>query len=132
MNTANKDRKTLLSTLWVFVVLNYIYCDVITLLHPGFLNQLLTGTVGGMVMTDALLLGTSIFLEIPIAMVLFSRILGYRANRIANIIAGFVVTGVMLFTLFIGTPALYYLFFAIIEIAATMYIVFYAWKWTES
>lgn len=131
MIAASKDRKVLLSTLWIFVVLNYIYCDVITLLHPSFLNELLTGTVGGMVMTDTLLLGTSIFLEIPISMVLLSRVLGYRANRIANIIAGSVVTFFMIFTMFMGTPEPYYLFFGIIEIAATAFIVFYAWKWVN-
>lgn len=129
MTTTTKNRKAILSTLWTFVVLNYIYCDVITLMHPSFLNELLTGTVGGMEMTDGLLLGSSIFLEIPIAMVLLSRVLGYRANRMANIVAGSLMTIGMIVTMFMGTPATYYLFFGIIEIAATVFIVFYAWKW---
>jgi hypothetical protein len=32
-------------------------------------------------------------------------------------------------TLFAGTPALYYIFFATIEIACALFIIYYAWKW---
>ncbi|WP_430823641.1 DUF6326 family protein [Carboxylicivirga sp. N1Y90] len=27
-----KDRKVILSTLWIFVTLNYLYCDVLSLM----------------------------------------------------------------------------------------------------
>ena len=30
--TTAMDRKVLLSTLWIFVVLNYLYCDILTLM----------------------------------------------------------------------------------------------------
>ena len=42
--TVMKDRKVILSTLWVFVTFNYLYCDVLTLFDPVFLKQIMTGT----------------------------------------------------------------------------------------
>jgi uncharacterized membrane protein len=62
-------------------------------------------------------------------MVLLSRVLKYRANRWANIIVGAVNTVAVIASLLVTTPALYYLFFAIIEIATTLLIIWYAWTW---
>jgi hypothetical protein len=57
--------------------------------------------------------------------------LKHPANRWANIIAGVLHTAAVLASLFVGTPALYYLFFATLEIACTLFIVWYAWRWEE-
>lgn len=120
------------SVIWIFVVLNYLYCDVVSLMDPVLLNQYITGIVGGMQITPGFLLAAAVLMEISISMVLLSRILDYRANRCANIIAGTITTLIQAATLFAGTPASYYLFFSVIEISSTAYIVWYAWKWTNS
>lgn len=125
------DMKSKLSTLWIFAALNYLYCDVIGLMDPELLPQFLTGNVNGLEFTPGLLLGVAVLLEIPISMVLLSRVLKYRANRWANIAAGTVMTAVQSATLFVGVPAPYYLFFSVIEIATTVFIVWYAWNWRE-
>ena len=127
-----KDRKVVLSTLWIFVTLNYLYCDVISLMDPVLLKQYITGTVESIEMTEGFLFLAAILMEIPIAMVLLSRILKYRANRWANIIAASIKTIVMILTMFVGTPTLYYIFFGTIEITTTILIVWYAWKWPNS
>jgi hypothetical protein len=101
-------------------------------MNPIMLNQILTGNVGSIHLTENFLLGAAMLMEIPIGMVLFSRILKYKANRWANMVAGSVKTAVMIATMFIGTPALYYIFFGTIEIATTSLIVWYAYRWTES
>ncbi len=109
---------------------NYLYCDVLALMDSGYLKQVMTGSVNGIHMTPGFLLGASILMEIPTAMVLLSRVLGYRANRWANLIAGAFMTLVQLATLFLGSgPTIYYVFFSVIEIACTALIVWYAWKW---
>jgi len=46
-----KDRKAILSTLWIFAVLNYLYADVMGGKDPEALKQLITGTVGSLQMT---------------------------------------------------------------------------------
>jgi len=127
-----KDSKVILSALWIFVMFNYLYCDVLSLMDPAFLKQYMAGSVGGMQLTSGFFLAASILMEIPIAMVLLSWILKYRANRWANIIAGTFMTVVQFSTLFFGSaPTNYYVFFSIIEIACTAFIVWYAWKWAN-
>jgi hypothetical protein len=129
MTWPNLDIKTKLQTLWIFATLNYIYCDVVSLMDPHLLPQYLKGNVSGLTLTPGFLLGASILVEIPIAMALFSRLLPTRANRWANIVAGAVMTLVQLGTLFVGTTATYYALFSAIEIAATAAIVWLAWTW---
>ena len=125
------DMKVKLSTLWIFASLSYLYCDVISLMDPELLKQYLQGNVNGLAFTPGFLLGAAILIEIPISMVLLSRVLNYRANRWTNIAAGTVMTAVQTLTLFMGFPAPYYLFLSILEIAATALIVGYAWMWRE-
>ena len=120
----------MLSTLWIFATLNYLYCDVLGLTDPELLRQYLTGTVNGLQLTQGLLLGFSVLMEIPIAMVLLARVLPYRANRWANVVAGAIMTAVQIVSLFAGTATVYYVFFSVIEIAATAFIAWYAWTWT--
>lgn len=123
-----KKQKNLLSTLWTFVTLNYLYCDLVGLMDAGKLSQYLLGTVDGLVISQGFLLGATIFIEIPMIMILLSRVLKGKGNRNANIIAGIIMTVVQLATLFLGPVSMYYLFFNIIEIATTAFIVWYAWK----
>ncbi len=120
-----------LSTLWIFASLNYLYCDLISLMDPEVLPQYLRGNVNGLDFSPGVLLGAGILVEIFIAMVLLSRVLRYRANRWTNIAAGTLMTAVQVATLFLGAPALYYMFFSVIEIATTVVIVWYAWAWRE-
>ena len=124
------DRKILLSAIWVFVVLNYLYCDVLSLMDAESLKELMTGNVGGMEITQGFLLGAGILMEISIGMGLLSRVLTYRVNRWANVTAGIITTVVQALSLFVGTaPTMYYIFFSIIEIASTALIVWLAWTW---
>ena len=123
------DRKTLLSTIWIFAVLNYLYCDVLSLMDAGTLRQILTGTVSGLQFTEGFLLGAGMLMEISIAMALLSRVLASRANRLANIAAGMIMTAVQIGTLLMGHSTLYYWFFSIIEITAMALIVWFAWTW---
>lgn len=125
------DMKSKLSTLWIFAALNYLYCDVLGLMDPELLPQILRGSVNGLELTPGFLLGAGILVEIPIAMVLLSRVLPYRANRWANIAAGTIMTAVQSASLFVGVPAPYYLFFSVVEIATTVLIVWFAWTWRE-
>lgn len=125
-----KDRKVILQTLWIFATLNYLYCDILALMDSSILKQFMTGNVGGIHLTQGFLLGASILMEIPIAMVLLSRVLKYKLNRWANIIAGIIMTVVQFSSLFFGSsPTNYYIFFSIIEITTTAFIIWYAWKW---
>ena len=121
--TEMKDRKVILSTLWIFATLNYIYADVFT----SFFNP----AAQQMAITQGAVLVFAILMETALAMVLLSRVLKYGANRWANIAAGVFHTAFVSWSLLGQTPMLFYVFFAAIEIACTLFIVWYAWKWTN-
>ncbi len=131
--TPMEDMRVRLSTLWIFALLNYLYCDVMSLMDSNFLKQYMAGKVSGIDTTQTFFLAAAILMEIPIAMILLSRLLNYRANRWANILAGTIMTVVQLSSLVLGSSTtIYYVFFSIIEIASTLFIVWYAWKWDNS
>jgi len=122
-------KKEILSILWIFVTVNYIFCDVFTLMYSEELKQILSGSVGTAIINQRFLLIFAIIMEIPMAMIFLSRFLKFRVNRPLNIIAGLVLTTIQAGSLFVGTPTMHYLFFSIIEIATTIAIVWFAWKW---
>ncbi|MDA0268366.1 MAG: DUF6326 family protein [Cyanobacteria bacterium] len=115
-----------LSTLWMFYLFNVIFRDIHELIKPGFIEQVMTGTFNGIQITEELLLFGGFVAEVPIAMVLFSRLLPYGANRWANIIAA-VIT--LAFEINNGTTDLDDTFHMIIEIAALCFIIWSAWRW---
>jgi hypothetical protein len=118
-----EDMKVRLSTLWIFVMFNMVFADIVGFLNPGALEEMIA-----MQPAQGLLLVFSILLEIPIAMIVLSRLLKYRTNRWANIIAS-VIT--ILWVTGGGNTSVSYIFFATIEVACMLLIIWYAWKWTE-
>ena len=123
------DTKERLSLLWIFAFLNYLYADVLALWSLDHLPHL----------PPWVLAGSAVLMEIPIAMIVASRLLPFRANRLANIIAGAILTLVNVFLTFVPplfgarTPALpEYLFFATIETVCTSIIIWQAWTWSGS
>jgi hypothetical protein len=133
--TKGMDRKMVLSTLWIFAVLNYIYADVFTLffnpaLQKEATQQLQSGYIGSMQITQSFVMVFAVLMETAIAMVLLSRVLTYTANRWANIGVGVLQTAAVAWSLFGGSGTnLFNIFFSAIEIACTLFIVGYAWRW---
>jgi hypothetical protein len=122
------DTKERLSLFWIFALLNYLYADVVALWSLADAPHL----------PPWALLGSAVLMEIPIAMIVACRLLPFRANRLANIIAGAILTLVNGFLTFVPplfgarTPALpEYLFFATIETVCTSVIIWQAWTWSE-
>jgi Family of unknown function (DUF6326) len=125
------DIKERLSLLWIFALLNYLYADVVALFA-------IAGTRHSFApLSQSALMGSAVLMEIPIAMIVACRLLPFRANRLANIIAGGLVTFVNGFLTFVppvvgwGKPPAFpeYLFFATIETVCTSIIVWQAWTW---
>jgi Family of unknown function (DUF6326) len=119
--------KSRLSIFWIFATLNFLYCDVVTVMDRA--KDFAAGSVGGIHVTQGFLLAAAVLVEIPISMVLLSRVLSYRSNRLANIVAGVTMSAVQLVTLVATAPTPYYIFFSVIEIACTSAIVWYAARW---
>ena len=82
-----EDVQIKLSALWVARMLTGLQGDTLRFMQPGMMEQIAAGEVGGMRMSNELLLAASLFMVIPIAMVVLALLLPYRINRWANIIA---------------------------------------------
>ncbi len=79
------DTREKLSLLWIFVTVNYIFCDVFTLTYSEELKQILSGTVGGVEITQGFLLIFAFLMEIPMAMIFLSKIMNYPAAELRGI-----------------------------------------------
>jgi hypothetical protein len=123
-----RDIGTRLSTLWVVVMFNMVFADILTFIKPGALQELWAGQAGVHV-TQGVLLGFAILLEIPIAMIFMSRILKPRPNRWANTVAAVVTTA---FVVGGGSLDLHYVFFATAEVACMALIVWSVWALRDS
>ncbi len=122
--------KPLLSILWVFLALNYIYCDLLSLMMPQELRSLMEGHIGSISVTQGFLLFAGISMEIPFLMALLSRVLPYRANRTANLAAPVLMILFQLASLFVGSDmTLHYLFFSAVELAGNGVILATALRW---
>ena len=114
---------TRLSTLWVVVMFNMVFADILTFITPGKLQDLWAGQAGVHI-TPGLLLVFAILIEIPIAMIFASRILKPDLNRWVNTVAAVVTTA---FVVGGGSLTLNYVFFATVEIACMALIVWSVW-----
>jgi hypothetical protein len=132
MNTRmlrQEDMKSRLSALWVFVMFNMLYADILSFMYPGFMRQIVSGgPVDGTAITPLFLLVAAALTEISIAMVCLSRLLSYRANRWANILGGLFT---IVYVIGLGSATPHYLFIAAIEVFCSGLIVWLAWRWRE-
>lgn len=124
------DRKTILSTLWIFVILNYLFANVLKLLGgvaPATAEE--AERVSAMASPETLLF-SAFYLEMAMVMIVLSRVLPNRSNRWANIIIASLHAFGALASLFVMAPALH-VFFVVVEVTALLFIVGYAWSWKQ-
>jgi hypothetical protein len=115
-----------LSTLWTFVLVNMVFADIFSFMVPGALQKIATGVVDGVQLTPMFLLVAAVLTEIPMAMIILSRLLPHRANRWANILGG-VFT--VLWVIGLGSATPHYIFIAAVEVITCGWIVWLAWRW---
>ena len=125
MTKSSIKPQILLSTLWIFVLLNMIFRDLHQLGHPGFIEEMMSGVVNGVKITNELMLLGGFLAEIPILMVLLSRILGDTINKWANVIASVITLLVLMSAL--PSADMDDIFFMAIEGVAFIMIIRIAW-----
>jgi hypothetical protein len=122
------DPHTLLSALWLFILLNIIFRDIHQFVLASHLEMILTGYYNGIEITEGLMLLGGLVVQVPIAMVLFSLLLTRRFGRPVTILAAIITTG----TLLSSAPSdMDDTFHLVIELAALVAILWIAWTWPE-
>jgi hypothetical protein len=122
---AARDRGTVLSTIWIFLVLSFIYADVFTLFFDKSVSTQTTELSSGAVLFFA------VVMETAIAMVLLCRVLPCSWNRWTNVGVAVLHVAVLGYSLTGGTVTAFYAFFAAIEMATLLFVVGYAWTWRK-
>jgi hypothetical protein len=117
-----RDRKMVLSTLWIFALINYIYADIFTVF---FMPS------GSTTMSDGTLVAFALLMETAIAMVLLPRILRHAWNRWLNVIVGVVQIAFLAYSLVGSAPRPFYYIFVCIEMATILFIAIYAGTWKK-
>ena len=133
MNSINKasglDRKVLLSSLWIVVLFNMLFRDMHEFARTGFLEEMLAMTSNGAQISEGLLLGAAIVLQIPILMIFLTQVFTVKVNRWAHLITAVIVI-VMIVSNNLA-PDLDDVFFASMEIVALSLIIWFAWMWPQ-
>jgi hypothetical protein len=127
MNSIKKiDTKVLLSTLWVVVMINMAYADILSLHIPGAFDEVAKTSVSTGTTIPQFMLGGAIMTEFSITMILLSRVLKHGINRWVNIVVGIVTIAYIW-----GGMASYphYIFIATVETICLLLIVWFAWIW---
>ncbi|MBP9503534.1 MAG: hypothetical protein KBF17_15340 [Candidatus Promineofilum sp.] len=123
--TAKKiETKSLLSTLWIVVMINMLKADILSLYIPGTAAEL--ARTAGDTPIPLLMLGGAVMMEISTLMILLSRVLKYGVNRWANIIVSLITIA---FVVGGGMSYPHYLFIAAVEVICLLLIVWFAWRW---
>ena len=126
----NDNPRLLLSVLWIFTILNFFARDIHELGRPGMLEQMMSGTIDGVVVTDMLMLLGGIMIEIPILMTVLALLLPRGVNRWANIGVG-LLTSAMIVAMNLK-PDLDNVFFMGIQLIALIAIIRIAWRWRDN
>jgi len=127
MNSNKKiDTKVLLSTLWIVVMINMAYADILSLHIPGAFDEMTKTSVSIGTTIPQLMLGGAIMTEISIIMILLSRVLKYGLNRWVNSVVSIVTIAYIW-----GGMASYphYIFIAAVETICLLLIIGLAWTW---
>ena len=120
------DVRIILSALWGALMFTYLLGDVLRIFSGDFKP----GEILGMEASQAIFLGATILLLIPVIMVVLSLIMKYPALRWVTIIAAILL---FLFNL-VGLPtypSAYDKFLIVVGLVFNALTVWYAWKWVE-
>ena len=141
MNTNSKNARILedvkinvkikLSALWIVLMFFYTYADILGFYAPGNIEELISGEIAGIQMTQGVLFGSALLMAIPSVMIFLSLALNAKADRLVNIIAGVVYLGVLGSTFLTRRNPAYYLFFATGKAVLLGLIVWQAWQWPK-
>jgi hypothetical protein len=121
-----QDMQVKLSALWVALMLTYLLGDVLRIYAGDFKP----GEIGGLQVSQGILLGIAVFMLIPIVMVVLSVTLPQPVNRWANIAAAAALFGLNLIGL-PGYPGAYDKFLIAVGLAFNVLTAWYAWQWDQ-
>ena len=120
-----------LAAAWTSFMFLYIYVDYLALYKPGFLDDLLAGSVHEFDLGPTFVALALTLVAIPIVMILLSMTLPARVNRTVNLVVATLYIPVSVFNA-AGEPWAYAYFYGFsigLEVLLLAYILRSAWTW---
>jgi hypothetical protein len=117
-------------SLWIALMVLYLYCDFLTFFRPGTIQGILDGKMGILDASPASLLSAAVLMAIPTLMIPSSALLSARLARILNLAASAAYLLVNFGNL-LGETWAYYWLFGLLEISAVIAIFFIAFRWPK-
>ena len=114
----------ILSSLWIFFFINHFFMGLHEFANPAFIAQLLGG---GYAVSDSLLLTAAITIELPIMMIVLSRVLPNKINWIVNILIALFTIGLEIMNN--PNPDLDNMFFLAAELTGFVTIIVISIRW---
>lgn len=118
-----------ISALWTTMLFVFAYIDIFGLFRHDVRAEIEAGQVGGFTINHTFLLGTTVYVAIPILMVFGSLVLPAKVSRIANISVS-IIYALTIVAASIGEWG-YYILGTVIEVAVLAAIAYYAWTWPK-
>ena len=122
--------KIKLALFWVALMFFYLYNDLFSFFKPGTVEELVGGSLEGIVFTQELLFGAALLMALPSIMIFLSLTLKAKLNRMVNIIVGIFHMVVLVGTMLVpGDLWVFYATYMVFEAVFIILIVWHAWKW---
>ena len=116
-----------ISALWIAMLVLFAYGDIFGFFKPGQIEEVMSGEISGIEITQGFLFAISVYIAIASVMIFLTLVLKPTMARWSNIVLAIVYI-VSIIAAAIGEDA-YYLFLSAVEIAMLLLIVGYAWTW---
>jgi hypothetical protein len=117
-----------ISALWIVMLLLFAYGDIFGFFNPGQIEEVISGEISGIEITQAFLLAVSVYIAIASVMIFLTLVLRPTVCRWTNVLLAILYI-VSIVASAIGETDAYYLFLSVAEIAMLLLIVRYAWTW---
>lgn len=125
-----EDWKIKISVLWLFASISFLAHQILVLMEPGIIAQLIAGEAEGQKIGPELILFFAILMLVPMVMAFLSLTLKDSMNRWVNIIVGVVFTVLWFVSVFDAAQSAYWggALMTLSAVVASALIVWYAWK----
>ena len=119
-----ESSRIILSGLWVALMLNNLWGDVLRIMA----GDITLGELDGVKVGQGVWFGIAVLMLIPIVMIVLSLVLNYPLIRWVNIAAALIMFLISLVGL-PGYPGAYDKFLIIVGLVFNVITIWYAWKW---
>jgi hypothetical protein len=117
-----------ISALWIAMLFLFAYGDIFGFFNPGQIEEVISGEISGIEITQPFLFAVSFYIAIASVMIFLTLVLRPAVCRWTNIVLAILYAASIVASA-IGETDAYYLFLSVAEIALLLLIFRYAWAW---